>query len=254
MNKLIINSDDYGYSRGINHATIDSYQRGILTSTTLMTNTPGFEHAVELAKENKGLGIGVHLVMTFLKPLCDDVPSLVDQKGSFHRQGHYLNGNHQVDSDELYREWDAQIQKVLDAGIQPTHLDSHHHSHIYNESHLEVFFELAKKYNLPARVIAQHGAIAKDTKTTSYFEPSFDEVTSLSHKDSEVYLNNLYEKIKENESTEIMCHVGYLDEFLISSSSFTEPRIYQVNILTKSNFTEKIRSDEKIQLSKFSDL
>lgn len=254
MHKLIINSDDYGYSRGINHAIIDTYQTGILTSTTLMSNTPGFEHAVDLAKKNEGLGIGVHLVLTFLKPLRDDVPTLVDEEGNFYRPEDYFERKHQVDADDLYREWDTQIQKILNAGIQPTHLDSHHHAHTYNEIHLEVFFKLAEKYNLPVRGVYDHGEIAKEAKTTGYFEPAFDAVTSLTDKEAESYLDGLYEKVIENESTELMCHVGYLDEFLMSSSSFVESRIYQVNILSKSKFAEKIRSNQEIQLSTFNDL
>ena len=101
MNKLIINSDDFGYSRAINHAIIDTHQEGILTSTTLMTNTPGFEHAIKLAKENPKLGVGVHLVLTFLKPLSQDVPSLVDEKGDFYRPDAYRSGLAIVDEEEL---------------------------------------------------------------------------------------------------------------------------------------------------------
>ena len=43
---------------------MDAYQRGILTSTTLMANMPGFEHAVKLRKEMPRLGVGVHLTLT----------------------------------------------------------------------------------------------------------------------------------------------------------------------------------------------
>lgn len=50
MGKVIFNSDDFGYSYGVNYGIVDAYQRGILTSTTLMANMPGFEHAVKLKK------------------------------------------------------------------------------------------------------------------------------------------------------------------------------------------------------------
>ncbi|HLQ88236.1 MAG TPA: carbohydrate deacetylase [Enterococcus sp.] len=251
MNKLIINSDDFGYSRAINHAIIDTHQEGILTSATLMTNTPGFEHAVKLAKENPKLGVGVHLVLTFLKPLRDDVPSLVDEDGNFYRPDAHRTGLAIVDVDELYKEWDTQIQKVLDAGIQPTHLDSHHHSHTFNEHHLEVFLKLSEKYDLPIRGNFEE---EHSRRTTTYFEPAFDGVGMLEEKEQEEYLELLFDKIKENESTEIMCHTGYIDEFLFKSSSFTEPRIYQVDILTDSNFVDKIQKDQEIQLVNFNDL
>ncbi|HCR2251849.1 TPA: ChbG/HpnK family deacetylase, partial [Enterococcus faecium] len=38
MGKVIFNSDDFGYSHGVNYGIMDAYQRGILTSTTLMAN------------------------------------------------------------------------------------------------------------------------------------------------------------------------------------------------------------------------
>lgn len=254
MNKLIINSDDFGYSRGINHAIIDTHLEGILTSTSLMTNTPGFQHAVDLAKAHPTLGIGVHLVLTFLKPLRDDVPSLTDQHGTFYHADIYRKHKHAVDPKELYKEWDTQIQKVIASGITPTHLDSHHHVHTHNAIHQAVFLKLAKKYALATRKIPNLKGTAQLPKTTTYFEPAFDEVTSLSIKEQEAYLNTLYNKIKEHGSTEVMCHVGYLDEFLLSSSSFTELRAYQVNSLSHSSFADKIRADQDIQLIHFGNL
>ena len=251
MNKLIINSDDFGYSRAINHAIIDTHQEGILTSTTLMSNTPGFEHAVKLAKENPKMGVGVHLVLTFLKPLRQDVPSLVDEKGDFYRPDAYRSGLAIVDVEDLYKEWDAQIQKVLAAGIQPTHLDSHHHAHTFNAHHFEVFLKLSEKYDLPIRgnFDQEH-----NRPTTTYFEPAFDGVGMLEEKEQEAYLELLVEKIKKNESTEVMCHTGYIDEFLSKSSSFVEPRIYQIDILTDSSFVDNIRENKEIELVTFSDL
>lgn len=253
MNKLIINSDDYGYSRAINHAIIDTFQEGILTSTTLMTNTPGFEHAVELAKENPELGIGVHLVLTFLKPLRQDVPSLVDAEGNFHGQRKHQRGDVTIDLDELYKEWDTQIQKVLDAGLTLTHLDSHHHVHTYHEGYYNVFLKLAKKYDLPIRKVNYLG-IEHDQTTTSYFEPAFDPIGTLPLPEQEAYLADLLKTIKENDSTELMCHTGYMDEFLFKHSSFIEDRLYQVRILTDSDFVDQIKSDPNIVLSTFADL
>jgi len=251
MNKLIINSDDFGYGRAINHAIIDTYQEGILTSATLMTNTPGFEHAVKLALANPRLGVGVHLMLTFLKPLRHDVPSLVDVSGDFYRPDAYRNGEVTVNYSDLYKEWDTQIQKVLDAGIQPTHLDSHHHAHTLTETHQNVILDLAEKYNLPVRGNFQP---SRSYKTTTYFEPAFDAVSTLNQSEQDNYLNSLVQRIKENKSTEIMCHTGYVDQFLFAHSSFIESRIYQVELLQESEFVRMIKADEAIELVTFKEL
>lgn len=64
MKKVIINADDFGYSAAVNAGIIKAYQDGVLTSTTLMANMSGRDGAIQLAKENQGLGVGGHLVLT----------------------------------------------------------------------------------------------------------------------------------------------------------------------------------------------
>src|SRR5699024_8637436 len=125
MSLLIINADDFGYSTGVNYGIIHSYQHGILTSTTLMANMPGFDAGVNLAKENKGLGVGIHLVVSCGSPLRKDVSSLTDNNGYFHNISFYEK-EFSISMDDLYKEWKAQINKIIESGIEPTHLDSHH--------------------------------------------------------------------------------------------------------------------------------
>ena len=64
MTKLIINADDFGLSEAVNYGIISAHKTGVVTSTSTMANMPGFEHAMELLKENKKLGCGVHLTMS----------------------------------------------------------------------------------------------------------------------------------------------------------------------------------------------
>ena len=55
MTKLIINADDFGLSEAVNYGIISAHKTGVVTSTSTMANMPGFEHAMELLKENKKL-------------------------------------------------------------------------------------------------------------------------------------------------------------------------------------------------------
>ena len=113
MKKLIINADDFGYSRAVTYGILDSYKTGILTSTTMMMNTEATEHAAETAKENPELGVGVHLVLTFGKPLLNTHKTIVDEGGNFRKLSIYENGNFEIDLEEVYKEWRAQIEKFL---------------------------------------------------------------------------------------------------------------------------------------------
>jgi predicted glycoside hydrolase/deacetylase ChbG (UPF0249 family) len=80
--KLIVNADDFGYSRCVNFGIIDAHRDGINNSATMMMNMLGVGHAIELAKENPKLQVGIHLVLTCGKPLLPDVPSLVDESAT----------------------------------------------------------------------------------------------------------------------------------------------------------------------------
>lgn len=251
VSKVIINSDDFGYSRGINYGIIDAFQNGILTSTTLMTNTPGFEHAVQLKKENPKLGVGVHLTLTFGRPLRNDVPSLVNELGEFHPQSFYLDEQFIIDDNELYEEWDEQIKKVYQAGIEPTHLDSHHHVHTFGINQ-DVMIRLAQKYDLPVRGNFEKKDVVA---TTDFFEGFFDNVgeVELERKHVDRYIDQLVNRLKRYRSVEIMCHTGYVDQFLLEHTSFYQPRIYQTDFLIHSEFAKKMREDEEIELIHYGD-
>lgn len=255
MGKVIFNSDDFGYSRGVNYGIIDAYRFGILTSTTLMANMPGFEQAVALQKEFPGLGVGVHLTLTCGTPLLKNVETLTDQGGVFKSLSFYQQP-FEIDNDELYAEWDAQIQKVLKAGVIPTHLDSHHHTHSFGKNQ-EVVIALAKKYDLPVRGNFEQRAAVRHV---NYFEPYFDDVgEELLEKrqiktDIETYLTKLLEKLRQDQTTEVMCHTAYLDQKLWNGSSFVIPRINQVEFMIHSDFAKTVLTDKDIQLATYREI
>ncbi|MGM0216716.1 chitin disaccharide deacetylase [Enterococcus sp. AZ109] len=254
MGKVIINSDDFGYSRGVNYGIVDAYQQGILTSTTLMANMPGFEHAAKLKKELPDLGVGVHLTLTCGKPLLTNVDSLME--GEKFRKLSFYQQSFQIDGDQLYQEWNAQIQKVYRAGIQPTHLDSHHHTHTFG-SNQEVVIALAKKYDLPVRGNFERHS---EVHHTTYFEPYFDDVGESDVKNTQTklprdtYLKGLLEKLRETESTEIMCHTAYIDQELLNGSSFVFSRVNQVKFLIESAFAAELKKDHRIELATYKDI
>lgn len=252
MHKVIINADDFGYSRGINFGIIDAYKYGILTSTTLLANMPGFEHAVSLSKENPGLGVGVHLNLTCGYPLLKGHKTIVDgETGKFKSHYFYETPDFQVDPEEVYREWDAQIQKVINAGIEPTHLDSHHHTHSYGTNR-EVVIELARKYQLPIR--NNFPGIPDDIVKTERFEPLFDMAANIPELLAKPYLNNLLVDFETFSSVELMCHPGYLDKEILNGSTLTQNRTFVVDFLIHSEFARELRNNKNVQLATFRDL
>jgi hopanoid biosynthesis associated protein HpnK len=136
MKELILNADDFGMTRGVNEGIIRAYREGTLTSTTLMANGEAFDDAVERARANPELGVGCHLVLVGGKCVApkESVPSLLDADGNLPESlplfvARISSGL--IRAEEIERELRAQIAKVRAAGIEPSHLDTHKHTHAH---------------------------------------------------------------------------------------------------------------------------
>ncbi|WP_067841438.1 chitin disaccharide deacetylase [Amphibacillus sediminis] len=243
MKRIIINADDFGYSRSVNFGIIDAHVEGVLTSTTLMTNMPGAEHAYQLAKAHPDLGVGVHLTLTCGKPLLDSHHTLVDAEGQFKKLYHYKQLFH-VDQEELYNEWKTQIEAFFNAGLQPTHLDSHHHVNNL-EPVLPVFKRLAKEYGLPVR---HNFPNPKDDGlvSTDYFE--YNPEILIAQPETIIAQYQAYQTI------EVMCHPAYLDKSVMTGSSYATPRLEELDMLMHPNTKEKLQHSENFELITYRDL
>jgi len=152
MKQLIVNGDDFGMAPGVNRAIVQAHREGILSSTSLLANGAAFEEAVTAARENPRLGFGVHLNLTQGRPLSDPgaLGALLDDRGEFlgHAEPLYLRmvlGR--VAESAVEQEFRAQIERVRDAGLQPTHLDGHQHVHMWPPV-FRVTARLAAEYGL----------------------------------------------------------------------------------------------------------
>lgn len=157
---LIVNADDFGMYPAMNAGAIDAIDRGIARSTTLMAPCPAAGEAIALLQSRPGIPFGVHLTLVAefagyrwgpLTPI-ERVPSLVDETGSFYAYGRIPELLTRADIDEVETEYRAQIGRVLDAGLRPTHLDWHC---INNGGRADIFdlaVRLAREHGLALRV------------------------------------------------------------------------------------------------------
>ena len=129
---LVVNADDFGFAPGVNRGIIEAHDAGTLSSASMMVNVPAFHEAVSLARARRPrLGVGLHLNIVFGRPLTDAV-SLTDARtGNFHSLAELARRaiTGRVRAADVRRECDAQLRALADAGISPTHLDSHRHAH-----------------------------------------------------------------------------------------------------------------------------
>ena len=131
----VVNADDFGLSPSINEGIERACKHGILRSASLMPNGEGFDDAIDRVKQIPELGVGIHLSLVGERPVAPahELRGLVDCDGRLPASyADFARGylSRRFTLREARREMEAQITRVLDAGIRPTHLDSHQHVHL----------------------------------------------------------------------------------------------------------------------------
>jgi len=142
---LIINGDDFGYSEAVNRAIVLAHREGVLTSCSLMVNERAAPQAVELARSNPSLAVGLHLALVQGRAALPhaEIPHITDPNGNF-TTSPFRAGVHYYFSPaarrELRREMRAQFERFTSTGLRFSHVDGHAHLH----QHPVIFDELIK--------------------------------------------------------------------------------------------------------------
>ena len=269
VKNLIVNADDLGWTEGVNRGIVEAHRRGLVTSSSLLANGRAFESAVAAAQSNPQLGIGVHLNLSDGPPTApaEEVHGLLNEGGHLEEGPESLLlriASRSLAVEEVEREWDAQIQKVRSAGIEPTHLDGHKHVQMLPGLY-EIALRLAKKHGIRAirvaheestlrsvlssagqrrtGVVLKQGVQARGLKllapdaremaehagiaTADYF-CGIAQTGALTREGVEKLLESL-----PDGTTELMCHPGYADEELRRTGTrLQESRETELQILT----------------------
>lgn len=139
---IIINADDFGISESVNQAIVDLYKKEVLSSTTLLVDTPYAKAAADLAKRDK-IPVGLHFNLTLHNEFFTG-------RGDFERK--LLKGK--VKLSYVRAELERQYQKMLDFGLTPTHLDSHQHIHSWPQI-FPILALFARKKKIPLRLVLE---------------------------------------------------------------------------------------------------
>jgi predicted glycoside hydrolase/deacetylase ChbG (UPF0249 family) len=253
--RLIANADDFGMTKGVTQGIIKSMKEGIIRDTSFLVNSPHFEETVKLAKEAGINGVGLHLTMTFGKPVSriSDVKTLVDDEGRFFRKPHLIPKSFSVT--EVEKELRAQLDKFLSSGLELTHIDSHHHFHeLIGDEVFDIVLSMAKEQHVPMRRADpqyMHKLDAGGVKTTDYINRDFCGSESAVTED---HLISILEDYKDKNCTlEIMCHPAVVDDELVQISSYSVNRRKEFQSLTSARVMDYIK-DNGIELINFADL
>ncbi len=130
--QLVVNADDFGTDAAISQGILHAHRTGIVTSTSVIGNCADPAAEAVLLAQAPTLGVGAHLTMVAGAPVSDRarVPSLLDRTGNFPASirdvvGAWARGL--LRPDEIVIEFDAQVSRLRDAGLQIDHLDTHRH-------------------------------------------------------------------------------------------------------------------------------
>lgn len=126
-------------------------------------------------------------------------------------------------------ELDRQIAKFVSIiGTTPDHIDTHK-KHTTEPGIKEVLQEYAKQNKIPVR----------DLGYAKFIDLFFG-----FHSNGDVSVNQLKKAINKatDEHNEIMCHVGYSDDYLREHSSYNDPREQELNSVCDPNIMEYITS------------
>jgi predicted glycoside hydrolase/deacetylase ChbG (UPF0249 family) len=229
---LIVNADDFGRARGINRGVLRAHRDGIVTATTLMVGAPASEDAGYVARAAPSLDVGVHLTLTYGRPVSDPtaVRSLVELDGSFPRGPQAFLGTGRADRDEALAEYRAQVARARTLlGREPTHLDSHHWLH--DEPALEwAITALARETGMPVRPHddAQRDRLrAAGIPTVDHYRRDFQHEGHVDIATLERILGDLGDGV-----TELGCHPGEPDPELAATSTYASLRANELATLT----------------------
>lgn len=249
MKKILVRADDLGYSRGVNYGIADSVKQGIIKSVGVMPNMPEVTHGLELLK-GEDVCYGLHTNICVGKPLTDPklIPSLVNENGEFKSSKQYRNAKEDfVMLDEVLLEIEAQYQRFVElVGDKPHYFEGHAVMSINFFKGLEI---IAKRYECDY-LEANFTGPSKFRNSRLYTSmdsmfPNYDPFESLKKAVSQEYPNH--------GIAMMVCHPGYLDDFILKTSSLTIPRVLEVEMVC-SQKTKDWLNENHIQVITYDDL
>jgi len=251
LRRLIINADDFGFTADVNAGIVEAHRSGVLTSTTLMANGDAFEDAVRLARETPSLDIGCHLVLVQGRSL---LTGRMLPRGP--RQLLVALARRGVD---VYAELRLQIEKIISAGIRPSHLDTHKHTHLLPHV-FDTIARLAREFAIPYMRLPldrtlripvtierfyRRMAERQSVQMTDHFL-GFRLTGSFTEETFAATLERLPEGV-----TEFMCHPGTLGPDLAHAETrLKESRVLELEALTSPRI-RRLLSERQIQLTGF---
>ena len=261
---LIIHADDFGLAQSENAATIVALEQGSVNSGSIMVPCAWFPESAAYAKAHPDADLGIHLTLTSewkyyrWRPVlpAHEVPSLVDDQGflygSVEKLGQYAT------LQDIEKELYAQIERGIQFGIAPTHLDAHMFSLVSKPEFLAIYLKLSRAFNLPILLNRAFIQAAFQYDISPYLTEQdvlIDHFYSADPRNYEAGMIDFYARTLQNLQpglSEIITHPAY-DNAEMQAITVEHPywasdwRQYDFDFFT-SDACHKILEQQQIQL------
>ncbi|MBW3622325.1 MAG: polysaccharide deacetylase family protein [Armatimonadetes bacterium] len=166
---LILHADDMGMCHSVNAATIQALEVGIVTCASVMIPCPWMPEAARYAREHPEADLGVHLTHTSewqayrWGPVTppSEIPGLLDEEGYLLRSTREVV--ERASPEEVERECRTQIERALQFGFQPTHVDSHMGA-LFHSAFYSAYTRVAKEAEIMPMLLQPRGSRASEAR------------------------------------------------------------------------------------------
>ncbi len=245
--KLIMRADDLGFSEGVNHGICKAVKDGVITSVGIMTNMEAARHGYELLK-NENIALGLHTNICAGKPISDPklIPSLVQENGEFCTSKEIRQRKEDtIDVKECEIEVEAQLQRFIEiTGRNPDYFEGHA---VFSKNFFIALKNVAKKHGLFFENPIMDKEWEKQNGIVGFPFASLDEKGLY---DPKAFMNQHLDIIKNSPCAIAVFHPGYLDQYILTHSSFTFIRAMECDFLCSQWLKQWIK-ENNIELVDF---
>lgn len=269
MKKLLVQGDDFGFTKAVTYGIVDAIDHGILRNTGLFSNMPSAKLAASFMKDRPHVCFGIDFNIVSGPSVSDPktIPHLVDETGEFIRSINRLQDPQfqtaegrlaMFPFEETYQEIKAQYLRFIElTGKQPGYFHGHSLQH---ENYLAAIFKLSEETKIPysqtskegygfSSLFELKGIMKKDpAKTKKEYNP----LEQLNKNPLKDILDN-QDYLLASDYIEIGGHPGFVDDELMNLTTLTLERMKDHQMMTSQQIQQWIQEHD-IELITYYDL
>ena len=256
MKQLLIRADDIGYSYAVNLGIARAVNEGLVRSTGLMPNMPEAARGWEWIK-SADIAIGQHTNLCLGTPCADPslIPSLLDENGQLKSsrayRAAYTEGREIAAYDELVIEVEAQLARFRQiVGKDPDYFEAHA---VMSKNLNQAIHDVAKAHGLKEQIASfDPTKIVRCGNTDVHM--ALEDVLPPEQYDPTEFVHRMVQNMADGETYVLVFHPGYLDAFILGTSSLTVNRTKEVDALIDPSLREWLEGQDDLRLVDYRDL